>query len=114
LESYFGKFVDFAPGMKKSEAETKWNVFQMLKTAPSLKDALVMPELAWKVIKQMKAGKIPMKLGDIPVNGNDIMDKFGVKNEEVGVIMAKMYKDALMNKFDWKNKQKTLKYLETL
>jgi tRNA nucleotidyltransferase/poly(A) polymerase len=114
LEAYFGKFIDFAPGMKKSEAETKWNVFQMLRTAPSLKDALVMPETAWKVIKEMKAGKIPMKLGDIPVNGNDIMDKFGVKNEEVGNIMSMMYKDALMNKFDWKNKNETLKYLETL
>ena len=86
----------------------------MLKSSPMTLDSKVLPMAAKKIIKDMKAGKIPMKEGDIPVNGNDIMDKFGVKDEEVGNIKNQMYKDALMNKFDWKNKQKTLKYLETI
>ena len=114
LDSYFGKFCDFAPGMKRTEAENKWNVFQMLKIAPSLKDARVLPEIAWKIIEEMKAGKIPMKMGDIPVSGNDIMDKFAVTGQEVGNIINIMYQDALMNKFDWKNKEKTIKYLQNL
>lgn len=110
LEQYFSKFDEYS----KSELENKWNVFMMLKTSPMLLNAEVMPRVVSNIIAEMKAGKIPMKLGDIPVNGNDIMDKFGVKDEEVGNIMRKMYQDALMNKFDWKNKQKTLKYLETI
>lgn len=109
LEKFFSKIDESNP-----EEENKWNVFQMIKASPMLIDAEVLPEVASKIIDQMKAGKIPMKEGDIPVNGNDIMDKFGVKDEEVGNIKNQMYKDALMNKFDWKNKQRTLKYLETI
>jgi tRNA nucleotidyltransferase/poly(A) polymerase len=109
LEKHFDKFNESKP-----EAEIKWNVFLMLKTSPMLWDAEILPETASKVIDDMKAKKIPMKLGDIPVNGNDIMDKFGVRDEEIGNIMNKMYQDALMNKFDWKSKEKTLKYLETI
>ena len=42
------------------------------------------------------------------------MDIFGVEDEEVGNIKNFMYKEALMNKFDWKNKEATIKYLESL
>ena len=109
LEKYFTKFSHGMP-----ENELKWNVFQMIKVSPLLFHATIFHPNVSEVITDMKAKKIPMKFGDIPVNGNDIMDKFGVQNEEVGNIMNKMYQDALMNKFDWKNKQKTLKYLETI
>jgi hypothetical protein len=62
----------------------------------------------------MKAGKIPMKEGDISVNGNDIMNLFSAKNEEVGKIKNRMYYDALMNKYNWKNRNATIKYLKLL
>jgi len=109
MEKHFDAIGEGVP-----EDQRKWNVFLMLKSSPMTLDSKVLPMAAKKIIKDMKAGKIPMKEGDIPVNGNDIMDKFGVKDEEVGNIKNQMYKDALMNKFDWKNKQKTLKYLETI
>jgi len=109
LEKYFTKFSNGMP-----EEELKWNIFQMLKTSPLLSNTMILHPNVLKVIKEMKAKKIPMKLGDIPVNGNDIMELFGVKNEDIGILMTKMYKDALMNKFNWKNKTETLKYLETL
>lgn len=108
LEKHFHKFDENKP------EELKWNVFQMLKTSPMLVNSEVLPIEAKKVIAEMKAGKIPMKEGDIPVNGNDIMDIFGVEDEEVGNIKNFMYKEALMNKFDWKNKEATIKYLESL
>jgi len=112
LEKYFSKFDESKP-----EAENKWNVFQMLKTSPLLLNSIssnILPPVVSDIVKEMRKNEIPMKPGDIPVNGNDIMDKFGVENEEVGNIMNKMYQDALMKKFDWKNKQKTLKYLERI
>lgn len=109
LEKYFSEFND-----EISEQEKRWNVFLMLKMSPHLINAVVLPEDVSKIIDQMKAGEIPMKMGDIPVTGNDIMDKFGVKDKEVGNIINKMYQDALLNKFNWKDKSKTLKYLERI
>jgi len=115
IEKYFDVFTDVVAGKTKSELEYKWNVFQMLKTAPSLKDARVLPPIAQEIIYQMKTEKIPIQYGDIPVKGTDIMDKFGIpEGPELGNILNKMYQDALMNKFDWKNKTKTLKYLENI
>lgn len=109
LEKYFPKFDD-----NKSEDEIRWNVFIMLKTSPILTDSDILPERVRKVIALMKKHEIPMKIGDIPVNGNDIMEKFPVSGTELGDVINFMYHEALMNKFNWKNKQKTLKYLETI
>lgn len=109
LDKYFSKI-----NSSNSEEENRWNVFQMIKSSPIVTDSIVLPEIARKIIQDMRSKKIPMKEGDIPVNGNDIMELFGVKDEEVGRIKNQMYKDALMNKFNWKDKQKTLKYLETI
>lgn len=109
LDKYFSKI-----NSSNSEEENRWNVFQMIKSSPIVTDSIVLPEIARKIIQDMRSKKIPMKEGDIPVNGNDIMELFGVKDEEVGRIKNQMYKDALMNKFNWKNKEETLKYLETI
>lgn len=94
------------------EEDFRWNVFQMLKTSPMLKNAKILSKRVKDIINKMKAGDIPEKIGDIPVNGYDIMEEFSVSGSEVGDIINKMYQDALMNKFDWKSKIKTLKYLE--
>lgn len=110
LEKYFSKFDE-----SKSEKENKWNVFVMLKEAPLLTNIEIMPKIASDIIDDMKAHKIPMKLGDIPVNGNDIMERFPIGHgEELGGIINFMYQEALMNKFNWKDKEETLKYLETI
>lgn len=110
LEKYFSKFDE-----NKSEAENKWNVFLMLKSSSLIKDSVVLPEIVKNILKEMKDGKIPMKYGDIPVKGTDIMDKFGIpEGPELGNIINRMYQDALVNKFNWKSKEKTLKYLEKI
>lgn len=107
LDKYFDKF-------SGNEEDIKWNVFLMLKNSPQLENSVILPNNVIDIIEDMKNGNIPMKLGDIPVNGNDIMEKFDISGEEVGERIYKMYKDALMNRFDWKSKEATLKYLETL
>ena len=109
LDKYFTKFDESKP-----EEEVRWNVFVMLKTSPLIVDIEVLPQRALKVINMMKAKKIPMKIGDIPVNGNDIMEKFPVSGTELGDVINFMYKEALMNKYNWKDKEKTLKYLESI
>jgi hypothetical protein len=88
---------------RNQKKENKWNVFVMLKEAPLLTNIEIMPKIASDIIDDMKAHKIPMKLGDIPVNGNDIMERFPIGHgEELGGIINFMYQEALMNKFNWK------------
>lgn len=99
--------------VSKKEHEVRWKVFLMLKKSPMLASTKVLPVRVKRIIHEMRIGKIPMKTGDIPVNGNDIMNLFDVKNEEVGKILARMYQDALMRKYDWTNKEKTIDYLES-
>ncbi len=108
LEKHFDKFDENNPG------QLRWNVFQMLKVSPMTINARVLPKSVHDVIKIMKAGKIPMKDGDIPVNGNDIMELLNVKNEEVGKIKNRIYYDALLNKYNWKSRNETIKYLKSL
>jgi len=107
LERYFDKFDESKP-----DEENKWNVFVMLRTSPMLANCEVLPEVVYKIIDEMKVGKIPMKMGDIPVSGHDIMQEFPISGSEIGDIINFMYKEALMNKFDWKDKLKTMDYLK--
>lgn len=109
LEKYFDRFDE-----SKSDEENKWNVFVMLRTSPMLVNAEVLPNLVNEIIEEMKSGKIPMKLGDIPVSGNDIMQRYSVSGIKVGDIINFMYKDALTNKYDWKNREEVFKYLDGL
>jgi len=37
-----------------------------------------------------------------------------VSGTELGDVINFMYKEALMNKYNWKDKEKTLKYLESI
>jgi hypothetical protein len=86
----------------------------MLKSSPILTNSEVLPNPAIKIINMMKKHEIPMKIGDIPVNGNDLMELFPISGTEVGDIINFMYKEALMNKFNWKDKNATIKYLKTI
>lgn len=107
LEKYFSKF-----DLDKPEEEIRWNVLMMLKGSLMIQNAVILPPNVKKIIWMMKIKKIPMKFGDIPVSGTEIMEKFNIpEGRELGILISKMYKDALMNKFDWKNKNKTLNYL---
>jgi len=109
LEKYFSKI-----DSSKPEQENRWNVFLMLKAAPILKDVDVLPKEAVKIIEMMKAKKIPMKLGMIPVNGNDLKELLSIDGTEVGDAIYSMYRAALMNKFNWKSREDTIKYLNNI
>jgi len=94
------------------ESELRWRVFLILKASPMLANSIVIPANVASVIQDMKEGKIPMKFGDIPVTGSDLMNEFGLdEGAELGHLKVFMYKSALMEKFDWTNKEKTLEFL---
>jgi tRNA nucleotidyltransferase/poly(A) polymerase len=95
-----------------SEEDLRWTIFQMLKVSTILLNVKIFPPKVIEVIKLMKTKVIPMQFGDIPVNGNDIISLFDVSDIRVGQIINQMYKDALMVKFNWKNKEKTILYIK--
>lgn len=95
------------------EPELRWRVFNILKASPMLINAMVVPANVASVMQDMREEKIPMKLGDIPVTGDELMAEFGIgPGAELGALITKMYQDALMEKYDWKSKEKTLEYLK--
>ena len=101
---------------KLSGKDIKWNVFQMIRSSSLLVNAKVLPPKVKKVITQMKEGNIPMEIGSIPVNGDDVIEagKDNLSGPQIGEILVKLYKDALDNKFDWHNREPALSYMNNI
>lgn len=108
LHYYFGN------DTKKSIEETKWKLFKIIQTSPIIENVTIFPLEVKNIIKDMKQKNIPMFYGDIDVNGDDLIKHFGVIGKDVGVLKNLMYRHALMNRFDWKNRNSVLKYLKNL
>lgn len=97
------------------ETEFRWKIFMMLKSSLIVKYAKIFPPKVKEIFDKMKNREIPSKFGDIPVTGDDLMEMFDLTpGKELGQLIMAIYKDALMNKFDWKNREKTLKYLNKI
>ena len=95
------------------ERELRWKVFMMLKSSPILKHARILPTKVQEIFEKMKNQEIPEKIGDIPITGDDLMEMFNLKpGRELGEIIIELYKDALVNKFDWKLREKVIQYLK--
>jgi len=98
----------------KEDKDQKYVVFQSLKIAPELRNAELIPVEMVQIIKDMDDGNIPSTINDIKLNGNDIMSVLGATGKEIGYIMERIQRDALMNKFEWKDRNKSINYLSNL
>jgi len=97
---------------ERNESELRWKVFLMLKTSPILIDSMILPPNATSVLTKMKNGTIPTKFGDIPITGNDIMKILDIQpGLELGIVITKLYKGALMNEYNWKSTSEILEFL---
>jgi len=97
------------------ERELRWNVFMMLKSSPLIRNTRILPKKVMSIFKKMENDEIPSKFGDIPITGDDLMEMFDLApGEELGRLIMHIYKDALMNKFDWKNREKVIEYLQNI
>lgn len=94
--------------------DKKYILMQAVNKSNDIAEAELLPPDAKKIIKEMKAGKIPMKYSDIPVSGDDVMIMFNIKGKEVGIIIEKLRRGALSNKFNWKDRNDSIDYLKTL
>lgn len=100
-------------GLSFDISENTFLVFKSFEKSPLIKNMQILPKFANIVLDKMNKGLIPSKQQDIKVDGNDI-EKLNVKGKEIGILKSKIQKCALMNIFDWKNREKSLEFLKEL
>jgi tRNA nucleotidyltransferase/poly(A) polymerase len=98
-----------------SEEDKLYMVMNAITKIPRLDNIALLPPEASDIVMEMMRNRIPMTKADVPVTGDDVMMIFNIpRSKEVGDILDKMYKDALMNKFNWKDRNDTIDYLSQL
>jgi hypothetical protein len=97
------------------EEDLKYMLTKAFTSAPDVMDAVILPDEVDDIVLQMRTMKIPMNETDIKIGGEDIKE-IGQLSEgpEIGIIKEKILRDALMNRFDWKNRERSLEYLQNL
>jgi len=95
--------------------DKRYLVFKAIKKSPLIINVTILPKDFDDIILNMRMNKIPMKSSDIQINGEDIILIGNIKEgPEIGLFLEKIYRDALMNKFNWKNRNNSIDYLENL
>nr|HPI82879.1 hypothetical protein [Candidatus Paceibacterota bacterium] len=108
------RIFEMLPRMVEEE-DLKYMLSKAFTAAPEVMDAVILPEEVDEIVLQMRTMKIPMNEADIKIGGEDIK-RIGRLKEgpEIGFIKEKILRDALMNRFDWRNRDKSLEYLQKL
>ena len=97
------------------EVERRYLIMNGITKIPNLDDIELLPPAATDIISYMKSGKIPTTKADVPISGEDIMELFNIpQSKEVGKTLDIMYKAALMNNYNWKDRNDTIDYLMSL
>lgn len=80
--------------------------------APDVMSCTILPKNVKEIMNMMESGEIPMTKKSIQLTGLDVMGAFPhLKDVEIGKKLERVFRDALMNRFDWKNRQESLEYL---
>ena len=75
-------------------------------------EAILLPQEVKDVIDLIKTDSIPLNFGSLPISGDDIMETTGLKpGPKIGEIQRTMLKDALMFRFNWRDRESCLKHL---
>lgn len=95
-----------------NKEDIKFMLFKAFNKSPGVIEADVLPPEAHEIVYDMKLNKIPMTEDDIQIKGVDIMEIGNLKEgPEIGFIKERILRDALMNRFNWRNKDDSLEYL---
>ena len=101
--------------LNTEEEDLKLALFKAFNKAPDVMEAIILPEEVQDIRLQMRIQKIPMNWEDIQIDGEDIKEISGIKEgPEIGLIKERILRDALMNRFNWKDRNDSLEYLEKL
>jgi hypothetical protein len=76
-------------------------------------DAIIIPDEVDDIVLQMRLAKIPKSLKNVMVNGDDVLtiSKNNLQGKEVGKVLDRVLRDALMNRFNWKDRRESMEHL---
>ncbi len=95
------------------DEDLKFMLSKLFSESPSLMDASILPDEVNNVVLQMRLAKIPKSLRDVMVSGDDIItiSQGRLKGKEIGNALDKVLRDALMNRFNWKDRRESMEHL---
>jgi hypothetical protein len=97
------------------EGDILFTLSKAFSKAPDIMEAVILPNEISEIVLKMRLCQIPLNLQDVAINGDDIIQMSPkIKGEEIGLILEKTLRDALMNRFNWKDREASLKYLEEI
>ncbi len=97
------------------EEDLLFMLFKAFNHAPNIMDALILSEEVEEIVLKMRTLQIPHTWDDIKISGEDVM-KFGRFKEgpEVGLYKETILRDALMNRFNWRQRGSCIEYLKKI
>lgn len=97
----------------QEEEDLKFMLSKLFSESPSIMDAVIIPDEVDAIVLQMRLMKIPKSLKSLLIDGNDVMtiSQNRLKGKEIGNVLDKVLRDALMNRFDWKDKRESMEHL---
>jgi len=103
------------PKIKEDEEELRLMLFKAFKNSREVMDAIVLPPEVDDIVLEMRLKKIPMIEEDIAIGGDDIKNIGNIEEgPEIGKIKNRILRDALMNKFNWKDRNASINYLSNI
>ena len=106
------KMFSLLPKMREEE-DLKYMLSKIFSDSPALMDAIIIPEEVDAIVLQMRLGKIPRSLKDVMVNGDDVkvISQERIKDKEIGNVLERVLRDALMNRFNWRDRRDSMEHL---
>lgn len=97
------------------EEDLRYMLSKSFTAAPDIMNSVILPKKVDKISQLMQSGIIPISVNDIAADGKDIMALGGFgEGPKVGIFTNRMLRDALMNRFDWTDREKSLSYLDNI
>ena len=95
------------------EEDLKFMLSKLFSDSPSLMDAIIIPDEVDDVVLQMRLGNIPKSMKSVKVNGDDVLtiSQGRLKDREIGKVLDRVLRDALMNRFKWNDRRDSMEYL---
>jgi tRNA nucleotidyltransferase/poly(A) polymerase len=97
----------------QEDEDLKFMLSKLFSESPALMDAIIIPDEVDDIVLQMRLGKIPKSLKNVMVNGDDVLtiSQNKLQGKEVGKVLDRVLRDALMNRFNWRDRRDSMEHL---
>jgi tRNA nucleotidyltransferase/poly(A) polymerase len=95
------------------EEDLKFMLSKLFSESPALMDAIIIPDEVDDIVLQMRLAKIPKSMKNVMVNGDDVItiSQGKLKDREIGKVLERVLRDALMNRFKWNDRRESMEHL---